>query len=343
MNPTKRHLFLSILLWSIFPHFCNAQKYVIQESLDTRKVFYLKNNFFGIKCNASGGFIEVRMFSVVEADRAFFGMKSYSTGGRSDPSLIYGFYLDDDSGNEYARIGWYLDDYKYPWYCLYGFCADYNPATSTDIYSTNLRRCKSALYKAASYPYIEQLDPISGTPELKEAILSKMNVVIELEITGSIDPCSIKGIKLPGINLCVEDFIPNLSSQCNLDCDFKNNLNRMSSSPSVTEEKNPTILSSISMPPYLSYNNKNNELVIYPNPSDGKFKLDFYLKEANLVSFKILDINKKLVFEEKNKPFEKGSNSFSFNLANKPPPGLYFVKVDSNEFSDTLKIIITST
>ena len=35
--------------------------------------------------------------------------------------------------------------------------------------------------------------------------------------------------------------------------------------------------------------------------------------------------------------FGKGNNSFAFNLAKKLPSGLYFLKVDSNEFSETLK------
>lgn len=72
----------------------------------------------------------------------------------------------------------------------------------------------------------------------------------------------------------------------------------------------------------------------------GKFKLDFNLKAKSLVSFKILDINGKLVFEQKNKPFEKGNNTFAINLENKLPSGLYFLKVESNEFEETLKIVI---
>ena len=79
---------------------------------------------------------------------------------------------------------------------------------------------------------------------------------------------------------------------------------------------------------------------LYPNPSNGKFKLDFYLKSESMVNFKIVNLNGRMLFEQKNQAFGKGNNSFSFNLANKLPSGLYFLTVHSKEFSETLKIII---
>ena len=79
---------------------------------------------------------------------------------------------------------------------------------------------------------------------------------------------------------------------------------------------------------------------LYPNPSNGKFKLDFFLKAQGLVHFKIINLNGQTLFEQKDKVFKKGNNLFSFDLGNKLTSGLYFLKVDSKEFSGTLKIII---
>jgi hypothetical protein len=81
-------------------------------------------------------------------------------------------------------------------------------------------------------------------------------------------------------------------------------------------------------------------MVLYPNPSNGKFELAFSLKEAGLVSFKIVDINGKQVFKQKNNRFNKGDNKFSFDLANELTSGLYFLKVTTDEFSESVKISI---
>lgn len=331
MYSVKKHPFLQIIFWSIFSILCNAQKYVITRDIDVRKALTLQQTEYGIKGDASVGKIEVRMF---DANLRGYYQRSYTTGGRQDKSFIFGYYLDYDSDNDFCEIGWETKGY-FPWYCYIGFCQGDNSDYYIEIFSNDRKYGRTSIFEAAQYYFIQQVEIDDTT--LESATLQKANVVIELEITGEVDLCSIKGIKLPGINLCIDDFISNISNQCdNIECDFINTPNQISSMTSIPKEKNITLLPINSK----TFDIMSSKLNIYPNPTDGNFIIDFTLNGTRAVSFKILNINGEMLFEQKNKTFEKGSNKYAINLSKKLPPGLYFLKVDSNEFSKILKIII---
>jgi hypothetical protein len=81
-------------------------------------------------------------------------------------------------------------------------------------------------------------------------------------------------------------------------------------------------------------------LKLYPNPSDGKFTLDFSLKEDGLVSFKILNSIGQQVFEQKNKPFTKGNNTYLFDGTTKLPAGVYLLRMTTSELSQSVRLMV---
>ena len=81
---------------------------------------------------------------------------------------------------------------------------------------------------------------------------------------------------------------------------------------------------------------------IYPNPiNDGKFSLEFGLREKGLASFEIFNIAGQLMFQKKNQNLDQGNHKIEFgksdvNLAS----GVYLLKVVTNEFTETRKLFV---
>lgn len=81
-------------------------------------------------------------------------------------------------------------------------------------------------------------------------------------------------------------------------------------------------------------------LQLYPNPSDGKFNVDFSLEEDGPVSFQIINLNGQTLFEDNNLPYNKGNNKYIFNSSHKLPSGIYVLKIISAEFNRSIKLVI---
>lgn len=81
-------------------------------------------------------------------------------------------------------------------------------------------------------------------------------------------------------------------------------------------------------------------LRLYPNPSDGKFNVDFSLNEDGLVSFKIYDLKGQKVYEQNDVPFAKGKHTYSIDVSSKLPAGAYILKVSSAEINQSVKLIV---
>jgi hypothetical protein len=81
---------------------------------------------------------------------------------------------------------------------------------------------------------------------------------------------------------------------------------------------------------------------IYPNPiNDGRFSLEFALREKGLASFEIFNIAGQLMFQKKNQNLDQGNHKIEFeksdvNLAS----GVYLLKVVTNEFTETRKLFV---
>lgn len=81
---------------------------------------------------------------------------------------------------------------------------------------------------------------------------------------------------------------------------------------------------------------------IYPNPiNDGRFSLEFGLKEKGLASFEIFNIAGQLMFQKKNQNLDQGNHKIEFgksdvNLAS----GVYLLKVVTKEFTETRKLFV---
>lgn len=125
---------------------------------------------FGLVVNETGinGTCEVRIYNPLR----------YTTGGREDNSLIYGAYTNFTTTNE-ARS---FDIETKPWYCAWAFCTDTH--VSTD-YKDRLLQTLNDEWKSewtTNFDNIKELD-----------------VIIELETTGSAVPCNIFEINLPGV------------------------------------------------------------------------------------------------------------------------------------------------
>ena len=81
---------------------------------------------------------------------------------------------------------------------------------------------------------------------------------------------------------------------------------------------------------------------IYPNPiNDGRFSLEFGLREKGLASFEIFNIAGQLMFQKKNQNLDQGNHKIEFgksdvNLAS----GVYLLKVVTKEFTETRKLFV---
>ncbi|MGE0568445.1 MAG: T9SS type A sorting domain-containing protein [Bacteroidia bacterium] len=78
----------------------------------------------------------------------------------------------------------------------------------------------------------------------------------------------------------------------------------------------------------------------YPNPSQAEITVEFELKKPHAVKVELFDIKGKRVQTITNKKFEKGIHKLAFDLNDKQPQGVYFLKETlDNGNSRTIKII----
>lgn len=88
---------------------------------------------------------------------------------------------------------------------------------------------------------------------------------------------------------------------------------------------------------------KNSELMFkkfnfYPNPNDGKFKLEFYAHEKGTIRIDIFDVSGKLVYNEKIRNFH-GNYSNDIDISNQEK-GVYFLRITRNNDVLARKIVI---
>ena len=81
-------------------------------------------------------------------------------------------------------------------------------------------------------------------------------------------------------------------------------------------------------------------LKLYPNPTAGMFNLNFGLEENSAVSFRIFNLTGRVVYEEKERLFNKGNNKYTFKNEVNLSAGVYMFNVTSQEFSKTLKLVV---
>jgi hypothetical protein len=97
-------------------------------------------------------------------------------------------------------------------------------------------------------------------------------------------------------------------------------------------------------PVELSYNDKqykienkfSDNFILYPNPSIGKFTINFDYKERSVLRYNIVDLYGKILDQNK-LSVESGKNIFEFEIKN---PGVYFMYIFGNNEKIVVKIII---
>jgi hypothetical protein len=76
---------------------------------------------------------------------------------------------------------------------------------------------------------------------------------------------------------------------------------------------------------------------VYPNPNNGYCKIDLDIAKAGIYEISVIDLQGKLVRTIKNESLHRGS--YTFTLQANIPSGIYFVNVQSDEFSIVKKMI----
>mgnify|MGYP001243627302 FL=1 len=76
---------------------------------------------------------------------------------------------------------------------------------------------------------------------------------------------------------------------------------------------------------------------IYPNPNNGYCKIDLDIAKAGIYEISVIDLQGNLVRTIKNESLRRGS--YTFTLQENIPSGIYFVNVQSDEFSIVKKMI----
>ena len=79
---------------------------------------------------------------------------------------------------------------------------------------------------------------------------------------------------------------------------------------------------------------------IFPNPISNSTTIFFSLSQSQKVSLKIFDVNERLVATVADKIFTAGANHCAWNVEN-INAGFYFLKIESDEFNKSEKIIVT--
>ena len=76
---------------------------------------------------------------------------------------------------------------------------------------------------------------------------------------------------------------------------------------------------------------------VYPNPNNGYCKIDLDIAKARNYKISVIDLQGKLVRTIKNESLHRGSHTFTLQV--NIPSGIYFVNVQSDEFSIVKKMI----
>lgn len=82
------------------------------------------------------------------------------------------------------------------------------------------------------------------------------------------------------------------------------------------------------------------ELKIAPNPLSNSTMISFTLEQSENVSLKIFDVNERLIKTLAENVFAEGEHAVEWNAEN-VNAGIYFLQVQSAEFSKTEKLVIT--
>ncbi|GAA3638854.1 T9SS type A sorting domain-containing protein [Flavivirga jejuensis] len=82
------------------------------------------------------------------------------------------------------------------------------------------------------------------------------------------------------------------------------------------------------------------DLKLYPNPLEETLYLDFGLEANSAVSFRLFNLKGQLVYEEKEQLFNKGHHKHTINSLGKLPAGIYMLQVKSQEFTESLKLVV---
>jgi hypothetical protein len=98
-----------------------------------------------------------------------------------------------------------------------------------------------------------------------------------------------------------------------------------------------------SSPPMEQTNGKvliENQSVLYPNPNNGNFNLSFTVEDEKELSFRIIDLTGKVIYEDLEQPFKPGFQIKSFDLTN-IHNGCYTLQViENNRIIANHKIIV---
>lgn len=81
------------------------------------------------------------------------------------------------------------------------------------------------------------------------------------------------------------------------------------------------------------------ESVIYPNPSDGNFSVNFYSSSFDNITLKIYDLNGLLIYEDKAKNCVLGNNTVNYSFDN-VRSGIYFVFISTSHRKIIKKLYI---
>ncbi len=155
----------------------------LERTLKVHEAYSFANEL-GIKANASGGQVEVRMYA----------KEYYTTGGRGDTdALLYGVYTNDNSTTTYFAKAWditYVNDLcAIPvlgyFFCVFG--GGPNHTEKSTKYKDRVMQIarKTELGQQGDFIYYEN-------PEFQ--------VIIELELNGSTTLEDVYNIKLPGVD-----------------------------------------------------------------------------------------------------------------------------------------------
>lgn len=82
------------------------------------------------------------------------------------------------------------------------------------------------------------------------------------------------------------------------------------------------------------------DVSLYPNPAQGSFNLDFGLLEKGSVGIEILDLDGRLVYQDKNLEYPEGNHKYTFSNLQSFPSGMYLVRLTSKTYSKTLKLMV---
>ena len=81
-------------------------------------------------------------------------------------------------------------------------------------------------------------------------------------------------------------------------------------------------------------------LTLYPNPSDGEFRVEMNLEEKGVITAKLFDMTGKLVEDLSSElNYESGKVSGDIKLE-ELNPGIYFLRVENGRRSGAKKIVI---